>query len=94
MNELIFGISFLILAGLFIQRHKIVNFLSYNLNVTIEIKTFTYILSFFLIILVIAGILFTETKEKYSGISESYENLRPNQHDKRPHRYFDINTYN
>jgi len=94
MNELIFGICFVILATLFIQRQKIVNFLSYNLNIMIESKTLIYILSFFFVILIIIGMLFADTKEKYNVISENYDNLRPNQKDKRPHRYFDVNTYN
>jgi len=94
MNELIFGISFIILLTLFIKRHNIVNFLSYNLNITIESKTLTYILSFFFVILIIMGMLFTDTKEKYSGISQSYEKMMPSQKNQRPHRYFDVNTYN
>ena len=94
MNELIFGISFIILLAVFIKRHDIVNFLSYNLNITIESKTLTYILSFFFVILIIVGMLFADTKEKYSGISENYDNLRPNPKNQRPHRYFDVNTYN
>ena len=93
MNELIFGVSFIILVVLFLRRHKIVNYLSYNFNIRIESEILVYILTFFFIVLIIAGMLLDNTKEKYSHISQNYDNMKPKQDDKRPHRYFDVNTY-
>ena len=93
MFELIFGVSFIILVTLFIKRHKIVNYLNYNFGTNIESEIIVYILTFFFVIMIILGMLLDDTKEKYSNISQSYDKLRPNQNDQRPHRYFDINTY-
>lgn len=93
MNELIFAISFAILVTAFIKRHKIVSYLDYNFNIRIESEILVYILSFFFLVMIIAGMLLDDTKSKYSHISESYDKMKPKQDDKRPHRYFDVNTY-
>jgi len=92
MNELIFAVSFAILVFIFLKRQSFVNYLNYNFNIRIGSEIIVYILTFFFIVLVIAGMLLDNTKEKYSKISESYDNLKPKV-DKRPHRYFDVNTY-
>jgi hypothetical protein len=94
MNELIFAICFAILIIVFVKRHKIVNYLDYNLNIRIGSEILVYILTFFFIILIMAGMLLDNTKEKYSKISQSYDNLKPKKDNGRPHRYFDVNTYN
>jgi len=93
MNELIFAVCFVILVVAFLKRESIVNYLNYNLNLTIQTEIVVYILTFFFIIMIIAGMLLDGTKEKYSNISDSYDKMRPKQDDKRPHRYFDVNTY-
>ncbi|MDC0933015.1 hypothetical protein OAR97_04135 [Arcobacteraceae bacterium] len=92
MNELIFAVSFIVLVVAFLQRRKIVNYLNYNFGLSIQSEIIVYILTFFFVILIIAGMLLDNTKEKYSKISESYDKLKPKP-DNRPHRYFDINTY-
>ncbi len=93
MNELIFAVSFAILVTVFIQRHKIVNYFDYNLNIRIQSEILVYILTFFFIVMIIAGMLLDNTKEKYSKISKSYDSFKPKKDDGRPHRYFDVNTY-
>jgi len=92
MNELIFAVCFTILVIIFLKRKNIVNYLDYNFNIRIESEIIVYILTFCFVVLIIAGMLLDNTKEKYSQISESYDNLKPKV-DKRPHRYFDVNTY-
>jgi len=93
MNELIFAISFIVLIIIFLKRHKIVNYLNYNFSIRMESETIVYILTFLFVVLIMAGMLLDNTKEKFSDISKDYENLNPNKSDKRPHRYFDVNTY-
>jgi len=93
MNELIFAISFAILVTAFLKRHKIVNYLDYNFSIRIESEILVYILTFFFIVMIIAGMLLDDTKAKYSHISESYDSFKPKKDDGRPHRYFDVNTY-
>jgi len=93
MNELIFAISFAILIIVFLKRHKIANYLDYNFNIRIGSETLVYILTFFFVVLIMAGMLLDNTKEKYSKISENYDNLKPKKDNGRPHRYFDVNTY-
>lgn len=93
MNELIFGVSFAILVTVFLKRHKIVNYLDYNFNIRIRSEVLVYILTFFFIALIMAGMLLDNTKEKYSHISQSYDSFKPKKDDKKPHRYFDVNTY-
>jgi len=92
MFELIFAICFTFLVVIYFKRNKIVNFISSNFNIRIKSEILMYILTFFLIILMIGGVLLDNTKEKFSKISQDYDNLKANE-DKRPHRYFDINTY-
>lgn len=94
MNELIFAVSFAILVTVFIKRQKIVNYLDYNFSIRIQSEVLVYILAFFFIIMIMAGMLLDDTKAKYSHISESYDKFKPTKDDKRPHRYFDVNTYN
>lgn len=92
MHELLFAISFAILVLVFIKRQKIVNYFSTNLDIRIGSEVIVYILTVFFIILILAGMLLDNTKEKYSEISDNYKNLNPVD-DKKPHRYFDVNTY-
>ena len=92
MNELLFAIAFALIIFIFVTRHKIVDYFSYNLNIRIESEVIVYILTVFVIMLVLAGMLLDNTKEKYSGISENYDKMKTPANE-RPHRYFDINTY-
>ena len=45
------------------------------------------------IVVLIAGLDPTNTKKKYSGISQNFENIRTPDIKKRPNPYFDIDTY-
>jgi len=92
MDELLFAISFAFLVLVFFKRQKIVNYCSTNLDIRIGSEVIVYILTFLFIILILVGMLLDNTKEKYSEISENYHNLNPID-DKKPHRYFDVNTY-
>jgi cytochrome b subunit of formate dehydrogenase len=92
MNELIFAISFAILVTIFMKRHKIVDYLSYNFDIRIGSEIIVYILTFLFVALILSGMLLDNTKEKYSKISQGYQNLKPKE-DSRPHKYFDVNTY-
>lgn len=93
MNELMFAISFAILLTIFLKRHSIVNYIDYNFNIRIPSEVLVYILTILFIALIMAGMLLDNTKEKFGHISQSYENLKPSKDDNRPHRYFDVNTY-
>jgi len=64
--------------------------MSYYLLLSSEI--IVYIVTALIVTLILAGMLLDNTKEKYSQISENYDNLKTKD-DKRPHRYFDVNTY-
>lgn len=92
MNEFIFAIALALIILVFVTRHKIVDYFSYNLNIRVESEVIVYILSVLLILLVLAGMLLDNTKEKYSEISENYDKMK-GKPDERPHRYFDVNTY-
>ena len=52
----------------------------------------TYIFVVLFIILMVAGMLFTP-KDQYKQISKKMEKIRNSDKRKRPHRYFDIDTY-
>jgi len=92
MKELLFFAFLAIIIIIFFKRVKVLDFLLYNFNISISNNTLLVILTFFLTLLLVAGMLFDNTKEKYGNISENYDNLKPKE-DKRPHRYFDVNTY-
>jgi len=91
MNELLFFSSFIILSVIFFSRHKIVEYLFEELDISIESEIIVYILSILFIAMILMGMLLDNTKEKYSEISQNYDKLRPKQDDGKPHRYFDIN---
>ena len=93
MNGYLFFSLFIVLAGLFLKREKIVDFLDYNLNIKIKSKFLVYIIVICFAMLLTSGMLFNNTKEKYSNISKNYDGLKPSQDKNKPHRYFDINTY-
>jgi len=92
MNELLFAISFIVIVFIFLKRHSIVEYLNYNIGTNLSSEIIVYILTVLFIILILAGMLLDNTKSKFNQISQDYENLKP-QDSKRPHRYFDVNTY-
>jgi len=92
MTEILFFLSFAFIVIIFISRHKIVDYCSDSLNIRIESEVIVYILTVLLIILIFVGMFHEDPKEKYSKISENYDQMRTVP-EKKPHRYFDINTY-
>ncbi len=92
MNELLFAISFSILLFVFLKRHSIVEYCNFNFATNLTSEIIVYILTVLFIALIMAGMLLDNTKQKFSDISQSYENFKPKD-ESRPHRYFDVNTY-
>ena len=96
MNEVIFVISLVVLTTILVSRHKIVEYLDEQFYIQLESEIIVYILTILFAVVIAAGMLLDDTKAKYSKISENYDKMRPkapSESDKRPHRYFDINTY-
>jgi hypothetical protein len=92
MNAVTFAISLFIIVVVFLSRHNIVLYFRYNYGKKIESEWIVYICFALFVMVILAGMLLDDPKEKYANISENYKNLRPD-NAKRPHRYFDINTY-
>ena len=92
MNAVIFAISLFIIAVVFLSRHNIVLYFRYNYGKKIESEWIVYVCFALFVVVIMSAMLLDNTKEKYAQISESYQKMRPD-NTKRPHRYFDINTY-
>jgi uncharacterized membrane protein len=90
VNELIFFSSLVILITVLLTRHKIVEYLDENYYIEIQSEQIVYIITLLFMILVIAGMLFDGTSEKFNDISQSYNNMRPKV-DNAPRSIFDIN---
>ena len=96
MNEVVFFISLIVMSIIFFSRHKIVEYFDEQFYIQIPSEIIVYILTVLFIGVMAGGMLLDNTKSKYSEISENYNNMRPkgkSEADNRPHRYFDINTY-
>ena len=96
MNEVIFFTSIVALAIILLFKDKIVEYLDEKFYIRIPSKLIGYFATIMLVVVVTAGMLLDNTKEKFSGISDSYNNARhkgSHSSEKKPHRYFDINTY-
>ena len=96
MNGVFFIVSLVILTTILISRHKIVEYLDEQFYIQIQSEIIVYILTVLFIAVIAGGMLLDDTKAKYSKISENYDKMRPkgpSESDGRPHRYFDINTY-
>ena len=89
MNTIVFFICLALVLTTFFMRKKIVEYLFEEFDIYIGSEVIVYITSLLLIALILIGMLFDNTKEKYSDISENYDKLRPKA-DNKPHRYFDI----
>lgn len=89
MSSIAFFISLTIVLVVFFMRKKIVEYLFEEYDIYIGSEVIVYITSFIFIILVLVGMLFDGTKERYSDISKNYDKLRPKTDD-QPHRYFNI----
>jgi len=92
MNELLFFLINGILIYMLLKRDSIRHSLQHNLGISVSNDIIIYFVSFMFVVVFVLGMLFDNTKEKFSNISENYDNMIPKE-DKRPHRYFDINTY-
>jgi len=89
MNNLVFFLLVAVVLTIFFMRKKIVEYIFEEFDIYIQSEIIVYITSIALIALILSGMLLDNTKEKYSNISKSYENMKPNQNTK-PHRYFNI----
>jgi len=92
MTKSTFFILLVLLAVIFAFRDKI---LGYNKQTTSVFKsTVNYIFAFIFVVLIVLGFLLTpNTKTTFSNTSDAYNDMRESPANKRPHRYFDINTY-
>jgi uncharacterized membrane protein len=93
-NEIIFfGFLFFFLF-LLIKRESISSYLLNSMNINLPSQTLLYIAIGGVALLMVLGILFDNTKEKYSNISNSYNSMRPNpvtnNNTNKPHKFFDI----
>lgn len=93
-NDVVFFILLLIFILILIQRDSLSSFLFEKLDIYISPKALLYIATILLVILMTLGILFDNTKEKFSNISDSYNQMRPNattsETKNKPHKWFDI----
>jgi len=89
MNTIIFFICLIVLITLFVARKKITEYLFEEHDIHIGSEIIVYIVSILFVTLILIGMLFDGTKERYSDISQNYDKLRPKV-DNKPHRYFDI----
>ncbi len=89
MNTIVFFVCVILVLVVFFTRKKIVEYLFEEFDIYIGSEVIVYITSILLILLILAGMLLDNTKEKYSDISENYDKMRPKT-DNKPHRYFDI----
>ena len=92
MTGSLFTFSLLFLLTIFFLRHKIVNFInsSFELEYKIQSEWIVYILTILFIVVISAGMLLDNTKEKYANISDGFEKIR-SKNDEQPMRFFDIN---
>ena len=86
-----FTLHIVMIASIFIVRGKIADFISEKIGTAFKPQWISYLLAFWLTIVVIFGMLFN-TKKPFGtlSVSQSMENLEPSEN-KKPHRYFDIN---
>jgi len=94
MNDIVFFILLALFIFMLIQKEKVSLFLFDTIGVNFQPKTILSISIALIVVLMTYGILFDDTKDKYSNISDSYNQMRPNvpsQEEKnKPHRFFDI----
>jgi hypothetical protein len=92
--SLFFVLIFLILAGYY-YNHILQRYISQiELFKNITKANINQILTVILVVVVlIAGLAPTATKQKYSSISNNFDNLRTPAAQKRPNPMFDIDTY-
>jgi len=86
-NDIFLLLSLIILA-IFILRNKIVDLIFDIFTIEIETKIISYISAAAMTILMVVGIFFNQGP---GTLSTSFNNLEPSTN-KKPHRYFDIQT--
>lgn len=89
MSSTVFFISLVIVLIIFFMRKKIVAYIFEEFDIYIQSEVVVYITSIAFIALILVGMLFDGTKDKYSSISKNFDNIRPKPND-QPHRYFNI----
>ena len=92
MKELLFFGTCALLIYLLFKRDKVRHSLLHYFGLEIQNSTIITFVALMFVVVFVLGMLFDDTKDKYSNISDNYDNMIPKE-DKRPHRYFDINTY-
>ena len=94
MNDIVFFILLIALIAMILKKEAVSLFLFDNIGINLQAKTVLYISIILIIVLMAYGILFDNTKEKYSNISAGYNQMRPNvpseESKNKPHRFFDI----
>jgi branched-subunit amino acid permease len=92
--SLFFVLIFLILAG-FYYNHVIQSYINrFELLKNITKAHINQLLTIILVIIVlIAGLTPNATKQKYSSISNNFDNIRTPEAQRRPNPMFDIDTY-
>ncbi|MEA3383607.1 MAG: hypothetical protein U9Q20_02885 [Campylobacterota bacterium] len=95
MTENSFILSLTILLIIFFMRNKITSAINENFNFKYKIQSewIVYILTIFFIAVISAGMLLDDTKNKYSDISNSFENIRT-QINEKPKSIFDFDIGN
>ncbi|HIP13635.1 MAG TPA: hypothetical protein EYG73_13085 [Arcobacter sp.] len=92
MTKSTFFLLLVLLAVVFAFRDKI---LGYDKQTSSMFKSvINYIFAFALVVLIVLGFLIVpNTKTTFSNTSDAYNDMRESPANKRPHKYFDINTY-
>ena len=94
MNDIIFFILLILFIVILINKKSVSLWLFDTIGINFQPKTVLYSSIICIILLMAYGILFNDTKEKYSNISAGYNQMRPNvptnESKNKPHRFFDI----
>jgi hypothetical protein len=86
-----FALNIIMIFSVYLVRENITRLLEEKLNLSIKTELISYLLVFWLVGVVIGGMLYnTEKPFGTLSVSESMQNLEPAAN-KKPHRWFDIN---
>jgi hypothetical protein len=86
-----FALNIIMIFSVYLARENITRLLEEKLNLSIKTELISYLLVFWLVGVVIGGMLYnTEKPFGTLSVSESMQNLEPAAN-KKPHRWFDIN---
>lgn len=93
MTPVDFILNVIMIFAVFTVREKLAEILNEKLNLSFKVKSewISYILIFWLTVVVVMGMLYnTEQPFDSVSVSESMQKLEPAEN-KKPHRFFDIN---